>query len=160
TFSGTPTAANVGTASIKVTATDLAGAATSETFNIAVSTTAQPAPVSLFSASSTPATNFNDGPQLEIGVKFTSSAAGQTTSLKLCRRSYVLGPDVLDLWTATGTRLPSAPLTNTSASGWQTVQLATPVSINANTTYVASYHATGAYVGSNGFFGSAVTSGP
>ncbi|RZN08519.1 putative Ig domain-containing protein, partial [Bradyrhizobium sp. Leo121] len=30
TFSGTPTSANVGTASIKVTATDLAGAATSE----------------------------------------------------------------------------------------------------------------------------------
>ncbi|MGO4514130.1 putative Ig domain-containing protein, partial [Bradyrhizobium sp. 2TAF36] len=36
TFSGTPTAANIGTASIKITATDLAGAPISETFNIAV----------------------------------------------------------------------------------------------------------------------------
>src|SRR5262249_48888405 len=59
TFSGTPTAADTGTTGIKVTATDLAGAATSESFNIAVSATAPPAPVSLFSASSTPAGTYN-----------------------------------------------------------------------------------------------------
>ena len=39
TFSGTPTAANVGTLSVKVSATDLGGLAASETFNIAVTTT-------------------------------------------------------------------------------------------------------------------------
>ena len=38
TFSGTPAAANVGTLSVKVTATDLGGLAASETFNIAVAT--------------------------------------------------------------------------------------------------------------------------
>ena len=37
-------------------------------------------------------------------------------------------------------------------SGWQTVTLATPVTIAANTTYVASYHTTGAYVATNNFF--------
>ena len=40
TFSGTPTAANVGTLSVKVTATDLGGLAASETFNIVVTTAA------------------------------------------------------------------------------------------------------------------------
>ncbi|WP_454630071.1 DUF4082 domain-containing protein [Bradyrhizobium cenepequi] len=160
TFSGTPTSANVGTAGIRVTATDLAGAATNETFNIAVSTTPPPAPVSLFSASSTPAGNFNDGQQLELGVKFTSSVAGQITALKFYRSANDTGPDVLDLWTATGTRLATATFTNTSASGWQTVQLPTPVSINANTTYIASYHTTGAYVASGAFFNSPVANGP
>jgi VCBS repeat-containing protein len=157
TFSGTPTSANVGTAGIKVTATDIAGAATSESFNVGVTTTA---PVSLFSASSTPAGSFNDGQQLEVGVKFSSSVAGQITALKFYRSANDTGPDVLDLWSATGTRLATATFTNTSATGWQTVQLAAPVSINANTTYVASYHTTGAYAANGGFFNSAVTSGP
>ena len=68
--------------------------------------------------------------------------------------------EVLDLWSATGTLLTSATFTNTSASGWQTVALATPVTIAANTTYVASYHTTGAYVANADYFTSAVTSGP
>src|SRR5262249_1217730 len=105
TFSGTPTSANVGTSSIKVTATDLAGAATSETFNIGVSTTPPPAPVSLFSASSTPGGSYNDGQQIELGVKFTTSVAGQVTALKFYRSAGDTGPDVLDLWSATGVNL-------------------------------------------------------
>ncbi|WP_052435572.1 DUF4082 domain-containing protein [Bradyrhizobium japonicum] len=160
TFAGSPTAANVGTAGIKVTATDLAGAATSESFNIAVSTTPPPAPVSLFSASNTPAGNYNDGSPLELGVKFTSSVAGTITGLKFYRSASDTGTDILNLWSATGTNLANATFTSTSASGWQTVQLATPIAINANTTYVASYHTMGAYVASGGFFSSAVTNGP
>ena len=160
TFSGTPTSANVGTAGIKVTATDLAGAATSETFNIGVSTTPPPAPVSLFSASSTPAGNYNDGQQIELGVKFSTSVAGQITALKFYRSASDTGTDILDLWSATGVNLASITFNNTTASGWQTVQLPTPVSINADTTYVASYHTTGAYVASGGGFASPVTNGP
>ncbi|WP_310382195.1 DUF4082 domain-containing protein, partial [Rhizobium sp. 1399] len=44
--------------------------------------------------------------------------------------------------------------------GWQTVNFTTPVTITANTNYVASYHTTGAYVATDGFFNSAVTNGP
>ncbi|HET7164260.1 MAG TPA: DUF4082 domain-containing protein, partial [Pseudolabrys sp.] len=54
--------------------------------------------------------------------------------------------------TATGTNLASATFSNTAASGWQTVNLTTPVTIAANTTYVASYHTTGAYVATTNFF--------
>ncbi|WP_374547442.1 DUF4082 domain-containing protein, partial [Rhodoblastus sp.] len=46
-----------------------------------------------------------------------------------------------------------------SASGWQTVTLATPVPIAANTTYVASYHTSGEYVATNNYFTADVTSG-
>ena len=137
----------------RATATDLGGLATNETFNIAVTTTAPPASVSLFSASSTPAqTNLNDGRPLEVGMKFTSSTAGQITALKFYRSPGDTGPDLLDLWTATGTKLASATFTNTTASGWQTVSLATPVAISANTTYIVSYHTTGTYVATNNYF--------
>ena len=103
TFSGTPGAADVGSLSVKVTATDLGGLAASETFNIAVA--AAPATVSLFSASNTPAqTNLNDGSQLEVGMKFTSSVAGQITALKFYRSASDTGQDVLDLWSSTGTK--------------------------------------------------------
>ena len=118
-------------------------------------------PYSLFNASSTPAqTSLNDGSPLEVGMKFTSSVAGQITALKFYRSASDTGTDVLDLWTATGTRLASATFTNTAASGWQTVTLPSAVSIAANTTYVASYHTTGAYVATNNYFTTAVTNGP
>ena len=100
------------------------------------------------------------GTQLEVGMKFTSSAAGQITALKFYRSASDTGPDVLDLWSSTGTKLASATFTNTAASGWQTVTLATPVDITAGTTYIASYHTTGAYVATDNFFTAAVTSGP
>ena len=67
---------------------------------------------------------------------------------------------MLDLWSATGDKLASATFTNTTASGWQTVTLATPVDIAANTTYVASYHTSGAYAATTNFFTSPLTSGP
>ena len=115
---------------------------------------------SLFSASNTPAgTNYNDGRPLEVGVKFQSSVAGQITALKFYRSPSDTGADLLDLWTATGTKLASATFTNTAASGWQTVALSTSVAIAANTTYVVSYHTTGAYAATDNFFTTDVTSG-
>ncbi|ARM15679.1 cadherin-like/VCBS repeat-containing protein (plasmid) [Rhizobium phaseoli Brasil 5] len=157
TFSGTPTTS--GTYGVKVTATDLGGLAANETFNITASTT--PATYSLFSASSTPAqTNLNDGQQLELGVKFTSNVAGDVTGIRFYRSANDNGQNVVDLWSSTGTKLATATFTNTTASGWQTANFTTPFTIAANTTYVASYHTTGAYVATGGFFNNAVTSGP
>src|SRR5262249_16045730 len=91
---------------------------------------------SLFSASNTPTqTNLNDGEALEVGMKFSSSSAGQITALKFYRSPGDIGSDLVDLWSSSGTKLASATFTNTTATGWQTVSLATPVSIAANTTY-------------------------
>ena len=45
------------------------------------------------------------------------------------------------LWTADGTRLAQATFTNETGSGWQKVTFATPVQVQPNTTYIASYHA-------------------
>ncbi|MBD9449965.1 DUF4082 domain-containing protein, partial [Rhizobium sp. RHZ02] len=157
TISGTPTTS--GTSDIKVTATDIAGLATSETFSI--NTAAAPTTYSLFSATSTPAqTNLNDGQQLELGVKFQANVAGDITGIKFYRSANDNGQNVVDLWTTAGTKLATATYSGTTGSGWQTVNFATPVTITANTTYVASYHTTGAYVATDGFFTSGVTNGP
>ncbi|WP_222393247.1 DUF4082 domain-containing protein, partial [Rhizobium leguminosarum] len=157
TFSGTPTTS--GTYGVRVTATDLGGLAANETFNITA--TVAPATYSLFNASSTPAqTNLNDGQQLEVGVKFQSNVVGDITAIKFYRSANDNGQNVVDLWTTTGTRLATATFSNTTASGWQTVNFTTPVTIAANTTYIASYHTTGAYVASNGFFANGVSNGP
>ena len=115
---------------------------------------------SLFTASNTPAqTGLNDGSPLEVGMKFTASVAGQITALKFYRSPGNSGSDLLDLWTSTGTKLASATFTNTSATGWQTVALATPVSIAANITYVVSYHTNGTYVATDNFFTNTYSSG-
>ena len=51
TFSGTPTAANVGTLGVRVTATDIGGLTASETFNIAVTAVQTPGVASLIGTS-------------------------------------------------------------------------------------------------------------
>jgi VCBS repeat-containing protein len=157
TFTGTPTTA--GTYGIRVTAADLGGLSANETYNIAV--TAAPTSFSLFTAANTPAqTSLNDGQQLEVGLKFQSNVAGSITGIKFYRSASDTGQNVVDLWNTAGTKLGTATFTNTTASGWQTVNFATAVAIAANTNYVASYHTTGAYVATNNFFTSSVTSGP
>ena len=52
-----------------------------------------------------------------------------------------------DLWSATGNLLATATFTNETASGWQQVNLATPVVVTAGTTYVVSYHTNGILLG-------------
>jgi len=57
------------------------------------------------------------------------------------------------LWSATGTQQATGTFTGESASGWQTLTFATPVSISANTQYVVSYHApSGHYAADAGYF--------
>ena len=160
TVTFTPSAGYTGPGSFSYTISDGRGGTATANVSLTVAP-AGAAPVSLFSASNIPAqTNLNDGSQIEVGMKFTSSAAGQITALKFYRSAGDTGTDVLNLWTTSGTRLATATFTNTSASGWQTVSLPSAVSIAANTTYVASYHTTGAYVATNNYFTSAVTNGP
>jgi ligand-binding SRPBCC domain-containing protein len=160
TITFTPTAGYTGPASFAYTISDGRGGTASATVSLTVAPLGS-APVSLFSAASTPAqTNINDGSQLQLGMKFTSSVAGQITALKFYRSPGDTGLNTVDLWTSTGTRLATATFTNTSATGWQTVALPSAVSIAANTTYVASYHTTGTYAATNSYFTTAVTNGP
>ena len=121
-----------------------------------------PSGTSIFSASAAPKTS-DAGPDsaLEVGVKFTSSAAGTITGIRYYKSSTNTGTHVGSLWTSTGTLLARATFANETASGWQQVNFTTPVPITAGTTYVASYHTNvGHYAEDDGyFFPSGVDSG-
>ena len=68
--------------------------------------------------------------------------------------------DTGSLYSSTGTLLATGTFANETASGWQTLAFATPISIVAGTTYVASYHSNGHYIANSNYFTTAKTNGP
>jgi hypothetical protein len=65
---------------------------------------------------------------------------GTIRGIRFYKASTNTGTHVGNLWTSTGTLLASATFVGETASGWQQVNFSAPVSITANTIYVASYH--------------------
>jgi hypothetical protein len=127
--------------------------------------TGQPGPTSysLWSNTTTPAVPMDsDGSSVELGVKFQSDLNGVITGLRFYKGAANTGVHVGNLWTSAGALLASVTFTGETASGWQQMSLPTPVAINANTTYVASYHTNvGRYSADNNYFAStAVVNGP
>jgi len=99
----------------------------------------------------TPATvDSGDGGSVELGVKFNSEVAGTIEGIRFYKAATNTGTHIGTLWTATGGKLAEATFTGETASGWQQVKFATPVSIAANTTYVASYLAPAGHYSDNG----------
>ena len=104
----------------------------------------------------------NDGQSIEVGVKFRSSVAGYIKGIRFYHGTNNSGTYTGHLWSAGGSLLASAVFTNvTTTPGWQEVRFSTPVSIAANTTYVASYYSTSGYFAiTSAGLSAAVTNGP
>jgi hypothetical protein len=136
--------------------TSAAPATVSLTVNAAGSITA-----SLFTATTVPGIlTDSDTSSVELGVKFQSSVAGRITAIRFYKGPQNTGTHTAHLWSATGTSLATATFAGETASGWQQVNLPTPVAIAANTIYVASYHATkGHYSADGNYFATAHVSG-
>jgi len=117
---------------------------------------------SVWSSSSKPTTVTDpDTQKVELGMKFRANVAGTVTGVRFYKGSQNTGTHIGHLWSNTGTLLASVTFSGETSSGWQLASFATPVSINANTTYVISYVAPGGhYSDDTGFFTSAVTNGP
>ena len=82
----------------------------------------------------------------EFGVRFTADTAGYVSGIRFYKGTGNTGTHTGSLWAGDGTRLATATFTGETASGWQEVRFATPVLVQANTTYVASYYSpTGKY---------------
>jgi hypothetical protein len=97
-------------------------------------------PCSLFGAGYVPSTtSADDSTALELGVKFQSSVPGWVDGVRFYKGADNDGTHTGSLWTASGTLLATGTFTNETASGWQSMNFANPVQINANTTYVVSY---------------------
>jgi hypothetical protein len=128
---------------VTITAADGAYTGVSNSFSVQVM---RPCPCTIWNASATPESpNVSDGIPIEIGVKFRSDVDGYITGLRFYKGNLNTGTHTGHLWAADGTLLAEAVFTGESASGWQEVTLASPVVIQANTTYVASYFSPSGY---------------
>jgi hypothetical protein len=145
-------------------ALDLAGnaLASSKVWSFTVASGATGCPCSLWDTSATPANvTANDSSAVELGVKFTSDAAGQIAGVRFYKGPSNTGAHTVSLWDSAGNRLATATVTGETASGWQTMNFAAPVSISAGTTYVASYLApVGGYSYDAGYFAAARDNAP
>ena len=114
-------------------------------------------PCAAWSVATTPInTQVNDPNPVELGVKFKSDVAGSITGIRFYKGAGNTGTHVGNLWSVGGTLLASATFTNESASGWQQVNFPSPVAIQANVVYVASYFApNGNYAADGAFFANA-----
>ncbi len=111
-------------------------------------------PCTLFSTAAVPGTPAAPGAEaLELGVKFQSDLAGTITGIRFYQGTGNNGPHTASLWTAGGTLLARAAVSEAAGTGWRSATFSTPVSIVAGTTYVASYFApTGHYAVDLSFF--------
>ncbi|MCK1475736.1 DUF4082 domain-containing protein [Bradyrhizobium sp. 197] len=109
--------------------------------------------LTLFSPTDTPAVISNgDSGAVEVGLKFVPTASGKITGIRFYKALDNTGTHIGDLWTTNGTLLASASFSNETASGWQQVDFATPVNVQAGVTYVASYHTNTGHYSSTDFY--------
>jgi hypothetical protein len=120
-------------------------------------------PCTIWPSTATPADPADsDTSSIEVGVRFRADRDGFVTGIRFYKGAGNTGSHVGNLWTNTGTSLASVVFSGETASGWQEATFSSPVPINANTTYVASYHApAGHYAADNAYFASSgTTNGP
>ena len=170
-FSWTPSA--LGSYTIKSRGIDNAGniqsagsapAANAITVNV-TAPSANNCPCTIFSGTQpiqpTGAQFKNDGPALEIGTKFSTTVNGYITAIRFYKAAGNSGTHIGQLYSNTGTLLAQATFTSETASGWQQVNLSTPVAVTAGTPYIVAYHSSaGYYSTSQNYFNSAVVNGP
>jgi hypothetical protein len=117
----------------------------------------------IWSSSTVPAT-VDSGPSsaVELGVSFKSDVSGTITGIRFYKSSANTGLHKGHLWSKTGALLASVTFNHETASGWQQANFSTPVAIQANTVYIASYQSTSGHwsVNWNYFASSGMNSPP
>jgi hypothetical protein len=102
-----------------------------------------------------------DSAAVELGVRFRTKVPGFITSVRFYKTDGNTGTHTGTLWSAAGTRLATGTFKDESLSGWQELFFSAPVRINANTTYLASYHAPhGHYAAQPGGLANSASNGP
>ena len=144
---------------------DLAGNALANDYSWSFTTfagTGGGATYSVFPITATPAEPLNnDGQGIVLGMKIRSTQSGLITGVRYYKGAGTTGTHTGHLWSSTGTLMASATFSGETASGWQQTLFATPVAINANTTYVVSlFSPSGHYAANAPYFTSPVVNGP
>src|SRR5262245_11827339 len=142
-ITGTPTAAGTANFTVRVTA----GA---QNVTKALSITVNAGSFTIWPSNPVPAiVDGGDPGAVELGVKFQADVAGTITGIRFYKSAANTGTHVGNLWTTAGAKLGTGTFTGETASGWQQMTFATPVAIQANTVYVASYFAPNGHYSAN-----------
>ncbi len=104
----------------------------------------------LFGIQTPPGTAATDS-RVVLGMRFSSSEAGQITKIRYYKPSGEGGTHEGKIWSNTGTQLAAVTFTGETSSGWQEQVLASPLSVTAGTTYVVSVTNNNAYYTGGGF---------
>lgn len=83
----------------------------------------------------------SDNQSVELGVRLTTASAGWITAIRFYQGPQNTGQHEGTLWSSTGDQLARASFSETTATGWQEARLGTPVQVQADSTYTASYSA-------------------
>jgi hypothetical protein len=105
----------------------------------------------------------NDSDPVTLGVKFWSSKPGMIDGIRFYRAVASPQGYAAQLYSTDGTPLGSATIAQESGPlpGWQEVDFASPISISANSTYVAAYYCSVGQGPADAFgLGHGVTNGP
>ncbi len=151
-YSWTP--GSPGTATIQARAIDDSGNFQAQPTTVTVTITPRSCPCSLWSDATIPAVVSDpDGSSIELGLRFYAEVDGYINGVRFYKGPGNTGTHTASLWSESGALLATAQFTNETASGWQQVNFASPVAINANTNYVVSYHTNvGAYSSNSNYF--------
>jgi hypothetical protein len=99
----------------------------------------------------TGASAYADHSRVEVGTQFSTTSSGQISSVRFLKAPHSGTTHDVSVWTSTGELLSRATSKQESASGWQTVKLAKPVSVTAGQRYVVSYN-TSHYMATQNYF--------
>ncbi|MBX2921807.1 MAG: DUF4082 domain-containing protein [Chitinophagaceae bacterium] len=101
----------------------------------------------IWDASTTGGSQTVDQAAVELGVRFTSADPGYIAGIRFYKTDDVIRTYTGNLWDPADPAAPlaTATLTTDNTIGWKQINFASPVAINANTTYVASYFSPGGY---------------
>ncbi len=100
-----------------------------------------------------------NGVDWELGMRFFSDKAGTIDAIRYFKSPGEVGSHIGRIWSADGSLLTSVTFTNETASGWQQQKLQTPISVQADTSYVVSVNANSHYTKSVGGLTSMLSNG-
>ncbi|WP_225173920.1 DUF4082 domain-containing protein [Bradyrhizobium sp. IC4060] len=144
---------------VNATYTDLFGASENVTSAATATVAAASATTTLFTTQTPVITNASDGVGYELGMRFTSDTSGSIQAIRYYKAPGETGTHIGHIWSATGQELATVTFTNEGASGWQQQALATPLTIQAGTTYIVSVNINSNYVSTTQGFASAISNG-
>jgi Domain of unknown function (DUF4082) len=141
--------------------TDLLGASESVTSTATAPVAAASSGSSLYTTQAPAQPNYTDGAGVdwELGMRFTSDNSGTIQAIRYYKSPSETGTHVGRIWSSTGQQLAMVTFTNEGASGWQQQALATPLTINAGTTYIVSVNTNSHYAVTPQGFASAISNG-